>query len=114
MKTAIRLVLSAAVLLTSVACVPMSFAQDAVRTETVRFSDLKMDTPTGVQTLYGRIHAAAVRVCAQTDPVMRLAAHVCLGKAEARAIQALNLPQLTAYYQGQTGKQPAQPIIAQR
>jgi UrcA family protein len=34
-----------------------------VRSETVKFQDLNVGTPAGVEALYGRIHSAAVRVC---------------------------------------------------
>jgi UrcA family protein len=112
MKTANRLVFSTAMLLASVWVVPGAFAQEQVRSETVKFYDLKLDTPASVQALYSRIHAAAQRVCGDPDPVIRLAAIACAGRAEARAIQSLNLPQLTAYYREKTGNRP--PRLAQR
>ena len=112
MKTANRLVLSTAMLLASVWVVPGAFAEESVRSETVKFEDLNVDTPAGVQTLYSRIHAAARRVCEVPDPVMRLGAFKCVSKAEAKAIQTLSLPQLTAYYRQKTGNQS--PLIAQR
>jgi UrcA family protein len=112
MKTANHLVLSTAVLLASVWVVPGAFADEQVRTETVKFYDLKVDTPADARALYSRIHAAARRVCEDSDPTMRLAAIACVGGAEARAIQSLNLPQLTAYYREKTGNQS--PLIAKR
>jgi len=112
MKTANRLVLSTAMLLASVWAVPSAFAQEPVRSETVKFYDLKLDTPADVQALYSRIHAAAKHVCDDSDPVMRIAAIACASRAEARAVQSLNLPQLTAYYREKTGNQP--PRLAQR
>jgi UrcA family protein len=112
MRTANRLVLSTAMLLVSVWVVPGAFADEQVRSETVKFYDLKVDTPAGVQALYSRIHAAAKRVCEDSDPVMRPAAIACASKAEARAIQTLSLPQLTAYYREKTGNQS--PLIAHR
>jgi UrcA family protein len=112
MKNANRLVLSTAMLLASVWVVPGAFADEQVRSETVKFNDLKVDTPAGVQTLYSRIHAAARRVCEGNDPVMRLGAIKCASKAEAKAIQSLSLPQLTAYYREKTGNRS--PLIAQR
>jgi UrcA family protein len=112
MKTANRLALSTAMLLASVWVVPGAFADEQVRSETVKFYDLKVDTLADVQALYSRIHAAAKRVCEDPDPMMRLAAIACARKAEARAIQTLNLPQLTAYYREKTGNQS--PLIAHR
>jgi len=99
-------------LLASVWVVPGAFAEEPPRSQTVKFNDLNVDTPAGVQALYSRIHAAAKSVCAETDPVMRLGAIRCIGKAEAKAIQTLSLPQLTAYYRQKTGNQS--PLIAQR
>jgi UrcA family protein len=112
MKTANHLVLSTAMLLASVWAVPGAFADEQVRSETVKFYDLKVNTPADARALYSRIHAAAQRVCGDPDPVIRLAAIACAGRAEARAIQTLNLPQLTAYYREKTGNQS--PLIAKR
>lgn len=109
----VSLVFSAAMLLASVAGVPAAFADADVRTETVKFQDLNIDTPAGVQALYGRIHAAAKRVCAQTDPVLQPAANGCARKAEADAVQKLSFPQLTAYYRMKTGDK-TQPLSASR
>jgi UrcA family protein len=88
-------------------------ANEQVRTETVKFDDLNVDTPSGAQALYTRIHWAAQRVCSETDPIQQLAAKACVRKAEARAIEKLSLPQLTAFYQMKTGSQP-QSLIANR
>jgi UrcA family protein len=113
MKTANRsaLVFSTAVLLACVCVVPSTFADEAVRAETVKFQDLNVDSPAGAQSLYTRIHAAAKRVCAEADPVLRAGVIACTKNAEEQAIQKLSLPQLTAYYRGKTGNQP---LIARR
>jgi UrcA family protein len=80
-------------------------ADDQARSETVKFADLNLDTPAGVEALYGRIHAAARRVCEQ--PAGELAATgPCMTKAESKAIGKVNLPLLTAYYQKKTGNRP--------
>lgn len=112
MKTANRLVLSTAMLLACVWVVPGAFADEPVRSQTVKFNDLNVDTPAGTQTLYSRIHAAAKRVCEETDPVIQPGAIACARKAEARAIETLSLPQLTAYYREKNGNQSL--LIAQR
>jgi UrcA family protein len=65
--------------------------------------DLNVDTPAGVETLFGRIHSAAERVCSETDPLARVAASKCARKAEAGTIEKLNLPLLTAYYRMKNG-----------
>jgi UrcA family protein len=93
----------AAILLTSVLAVSNALADEQVRTETVKFQDLRVDTPAGVEALYKRIHSAAARVCSQNDPVMRAAAGSCARSAEAKAIEKVNQPLLTAYYRMKTG-----------
>lgn len=113
-KTANRLVFSTAMLLMSVWAAPGAFADEPVRTETVKFYDLNVDSPAGVQALFSRIHAAAMRVCSERDPVMQAAAVSCFRKAEARAVQNLNLPQLTAYYRQKTGERSPLTIAQQR
>ena len=91
------------------------FAGEQVRSETVKFTDLKTATSEGVQALYGRIHAAAWRVCSNTsgDPLFQHGARDCARKAEAKAIETVNLPQLTAFYRMKTGDQ-TQPLSASR
>jgi UrcA family protein len=97
------------------ACVLVAFsahASDDVRSETVKFADLDVGTPAGVEALYGRIHAAARRVCEQ--PAGELAgASRCITKAESQAIGKVNSPLLTAFYQQKTGNKP-QTITASR
>jgi UrcA family protein len=75
------------------------------RSETVKFADLNLSSPAGVEALYGRIHAAAWRVCEQ--PAGELAAvGRCIRKTEAEAIGKVNVPALTAFYQTKTGSFP--------
>jgi UrcA family protein len=89
-----------------------AYADDQVRSETVRFPDLNLGSPAGVEALYGRIHAAARRVCEQ--PAGALAStRACVTKAESEAIGKVNVPLLTAYYQKKTGNLP-QALIANR
>jgi len=83
-----------------------------VRSETVKFADLNIDTQAGVQALYGRIHAAARRVCDQPAGEQS-AVRSCMSKAEASAIAQVNTPLLTALYEKKTGTQP-QTITASR
>jgi UrcA family protein len=93
----------ATTVLLACAVVSGAYADEQVRSQTVKFQDLNIDTPAGVRALYGRIHAAAQRVCSDSDPIMAVAASVCAKKAEARAIGTLGLFQLTAYYREKTG-----------
>lgn len=98
------------------ACVLVAFnahADEQVRSETVKFADLNLDTPAGVQALYGRIHAAAGRVCNQPSWVLAAAIRGCMTKAESEAIAKVNVPLLTAFYQSKTGSHP-QTITASR
>ena len=109
------LVLATTMLLTGVWGAASAFADDQVRSERVKFSDLNVDTPEGVQALYGRIHAAAKRVCSESDPVLKAAESACISKADGDAIAKLNLPQLTAYYKIKTkASDHTQPLVAAR
>jgi len=96
------LAFSAAMLLTCEVAASV-YADNQVRTQTVRFQDLNVETPAGVQALYGRIHAAAERVCSESDQSRQVAAAACAKKAEAEAVGNLGLIQLTAYYRMKTG-----------
>jgi len=58
-----------------------------------------------VEALYGRIHAAARRVCEQPAGELE-AARSCMTKAESQAIGKVNSPLLTAFYQQKTGNKP--------
>src|SRR6516225_230269 len=109
------LAFSAAMLLACVWAVSNAFAGEQVRSETVKFSDLNVNTSQGVQALYGRIHAAAWHVCltTSTDPLYQLGARDCARKAEAKAVETVNLPQLTAFYRMKTGDR-TQPLSASR
>jgi UrcA family protein len=83
-----------------------------VRSETIRFADLNLGSPSGVEALYLRIHAAARRVCSQPADAWT-SDRSCVAKAESEAISKVNVPLLTAFYQHKTGTQP-QAIIASR
>lgn len=103
----------ATALLLAFVAVSNAHADEQVRSETVKFGDLNVTSPSGVETLYKRIHAAARRVCFDGDPLQLNAVYTCTRKAEATAIAKVNLPQLTAFYQMKTGGQK-QPLIATR
>ena len=113
-KTANRMPVAAA-LLACVWAISTAVAGEKVRSETVKFQDLDVSTSEGVQTLYGRIHAAAWRVCStsSTDPLFQLGARKCVRNAEAKAIETLSLPQLTAFYRTKIGDH-SQPLSASR
>ena len=86
-------------------------ADELARSETVKFADLNTDTAAGIEALYGRVHAAARRVCDQ--PGQLGAAAICVAKAESEAVSKINVPKLTAYYESKTGTRP-QTLIAKR
>jgi UrcA family protein len=101
--------------LTSVWVASGAHADEQIRSEKVKFHDLNVGTPEGVQALYGRIHAAARRVCVESDPALRGAESACAVKAEQNAIEKLNLSQLTAYYKIKTKTaEHTQPLVATR
>jgi UrcA family protein len=95
-------------------CVLFAFSAHAAdsRSETVKFADLNLGTQAGVEALYGRIHAAARRVCDQPAGELQ-AVSKCMRKAESDAIGKVNVPLLTALYQKKTGS-PPQTITASR
>ena len=111
----IPLAIPAAMLLACIWAASTAFAGEQVRSETVKFPDLNVSTSEGVQALYGRIHAAAWHVCSTTsaDPYFQRQARECARKAEAKAIETVSLPQLTAFYRMKTGEQ-TQPLSANR
>jgi UrcA family protein len=93
-----------AMLLACVLVASNALADEQVRSETVKFQDLNVGTTAGVEALYRRIHSAAVRVCSPPGGwVQQLGAAACTKDAEARAIEKVNLPLLTAFYRTKTG-----------
>jgi UrcA family protein len=95
-----------AMLLACVLVVSSAFADDQVRSETVKFQDLNTGTPAGAEALYFRIHSAAKRVCSRPGDAWEMFhASTCIKDAEAGAIQKVDLPLLTAYYRTKTGGQ---------
>jgi len=114
-KTANRTILgyAAAMALACVLVASNAHAGDDPRSETVKFADLNVGTQAGVETLYGRIHAAAWRVCEETAAELAATTGRCMRKAESEAIRKVNVPLLTAFYQKMTGSRP-QTITANR
>src|SRR5215469_4446031 len=96
------------------ACVLVAFsahAGDQPRSETVKFADLNLSTPAGVEALYARIHRAALHVC--NEPGELAITVACMKDTESRAIGKVNAPLLTAFYQKKTGRSP-QTVTASR
>jgi UrcA family protein len=114
LKTAHRTFLGYAVVMALASALVAANAQadEPVRSETVKFADLNLDTSAGVEALYTRIHAAAWRLCEQ--PAGEQAAVTrCMRKTEGDAIGKVNAPLLSAFYQKKTGTSP-QTITANR
>src|SRR5690349_5196616 len=105
------LILSTGMLLaTSASITSMASADEQLRTETILFQDLNVQTPAGAQALYRRIHAAAHRVCSisSDNRFDQLGAARCAQNSAAKVVEQLNLPALTAYYNKISGgKRPA-------
>ena len=111
-KTANRTILAyAAAMWLMSALVAFNASASDSRSETVKFGDLNVNSSAGVEALYRRIHAAAWRVCVQPGGEME-AERSCITKAERDAIAKVNLPLLSAFYQGKTGTAPT--VIASR
>jgi UrcA family protein len=75
--------------------------------QTVKFQDLNIGSSDGAAALYQRVHVAAQHVCFagwDKNPVKVERAEACASEAEARAVNQLNVPELTAYYQMQTNR----------
>jgi UrcA family protein len=97
---------STAIVLACALVTSNAFADDQVRSETVKFADLKVDTPAGVEALYRRINSAAQRVCSyeatsvQGPSIWRN----CVRPSVDAAVTKVNNPLLTALH---TGRKPA-------
>jgi UrcA family protein len=66
----------------------------------VSYGDLDLNQPEGIVTLYTRVQAAAIDVCAPVESVdMSRRAHLepCIADATSRAVKSVNVPALTAY-----------------
>jgi UrcA family protein len=98
--------------LACVLLVSNAHANDQVRSETVKFADLDLSTPAGAEALYGRIHAAARRVC-DLSPAWPTVVNACMRKAESEAVGKVNAPLLIAYFEKKTGAHP-QTLTAKR
>ena len=76
-------------------------AADAA-TETVRYDDLNLSTPAGVQALYHRIQSAARNVCGPSvvtgTRIVSEGWKDCVSTTVHKAIFEVNKPPLTAYY----------------
>ena len=89
-------------------------APDSPRQQIVKFGDLDLTRPSGVQELYRRIEHAASAVC---DPYVPLPGHyvpsvpyrACMEQAIGHAVADIDAPLLTARHEALMGRQILQP-----
>ena len=73
---------------------------------TVKFADLNLQAPAGVEALYKRIHNAAARVCdSGADRNLSILTYdrKCAAAAETQAIEKVHNAALSAFYQRKMG-----------
>jgi UrcA family protein len=79
-----------------------TYADDQRPTAAVRYGDLNLDTPTGIDALYRRIQVAAQEVCKDYAPHGTLAPsaahHLCMSNAVSGAVRSVGSTALAAYY----------------
>jgi UrcA family protein len=97
---------SIALLLTSVLAASTAVADNQVRSETVKFGDLKVDTTAGAEALYRRIYGAAQRVCGYEATSLwgQAVWRSCVRPTVDATVAKANNPLLTALH---TGRKPA-------
>jgi UrcA family protein len=84
---------------------------------TVKFADLNLQAPAGVETLYKRIHSAATQVCdsgAGRSISMLKYDRKCAAAAETQAIEKVHNAALSAFYQRKTGQPNALVAMSNR
>jgi UrcA family protein len=77
----------------------------------VSYSDLNLATSDGVKRLYDRIVSASKAVCDSRSRSLEISIHdrLCTQMSIARAVRAVDLPQLTAFAAARHG-QPVSPV----
>jgi UrcA family protein len=81
----------------------------------VKFADLNVSTPQGAETLYRRIHGAAVNVCSRmyvTEQAYKWHKDACLQKVIGDAVIKVNRPGLSAVFASKFGVSP--PMVLAR
>ncbi len=78
-----------------------------VKTETVRYDDIRLISAFGAAVLYGRLRAAAERACGGPVDTVPLAQRQrfkgCVDEAVAKAVADVNNPMLTWYRESKSG-----------
>jgi len=72
---------------------------------TVKFADLNLQTPAGVEALYKRIRSAATQVCDSRYRTLSVLTYdrQCAAAAETQAIEKVHSAALSAFYQRNVG-----------
>jgi UrcA family protein len=113
MRSINRMLLVSALAVTA-SSVAMADALVNVKSETVRYEDLRLTSPVGVAVLYGRIRAAAEHACASLDSLdlsAKARYRACLDGALAKAVADVDHPGLTQYYDYKRGLPAAAPPV---
>jgi len=97
---------SIALLLACVLAASNAVADDQLRSETVKFADLNVNTMAGAEALYRRIYGAARRVCGYeaTSIFSQTTWRNCVRPTVDATVAKANNPLLTALH---TGRNPA-------
>jgi UrcA family protein len=110
-----------AVLVNALAAVSLAATPDTTlnpRSLVVRYSDLSLDRPADVTTLYHRIGAAADTVCGPREitgsRLERPSYRTCFDLAVSNAVVAVASPALSAYYRTQLSASHAQALTLAR
>ena len=104
--------LSLFVALASTSSLVCSAADGNVLQTTVKYSDLKVSTSQGADSLYSRIRIAAEKVCRplnRDDFASKKLFHNCMDHATADAVSKVAQPALFAVYSAKTGT--SKPIV---
>jgi UrcA family protein len=73
-----------------------------VKSETVRYDDVRLISAVGAAVLYGRLRHAAERACGSLDgktPQLASRYRACVDDAVSKAVAEVNEPVLTKYYE---------------
>jgi UrcA family protein len=105
-----KLALSLALTSLALAAPALAGPMEMAKSTTVRASDLDLSNPADVQALYGRIHSAARRVCADLagpGATMRVELRACMRTAMDSGVLSANSAALSALHLDATGRAPS-------
>jgi UrcA family protein len=86
----------------SVSSLAMADGQVTVKSEVVRYDDLRLISAVGAAVLYGRLRGAADRACGRpldNSLTMQARHRACVDDAVAKAVAEVNQPILTQYFE---------------